>query len=99
MNEDKLYQNYEKTYNSFIKMTNSQLKKEFENTSWNFNIQLLRYCEYRINNLQQENKQKQDKLDKIAYIIKFTPKVKSNFTYSQLVKLCENILQITKRGE
>ena len=89
----KLYELYE--YHST--KSNRELRKIFDNSNWNYNIQLFRACEEIINELQQENQQYKNKLNKINTIIKKSKLHKLSGLLEK--KEIEEILSIIEESE
>ena len=68
--EDELIKSNRKFFNYLISLRNRDLRKEIENCNWNAILQLIRYCEYEITNLQKENEEIKDQKKKAIEYIK-----------------------------
>lgn len=67
--EDELIKSNRKFFNYLISLRNRDLRKEIENCNWNAILQLIRYFEYEITNLQQENERLKEERENLTHIV------------------------------
>jgi hypothetical protein len=90
--EDELIKSNRKFFNYLINLRNRDLRKEIENCNWNAILQLIRYCEYEITNLQEEKEDYKSRCEKAIKYIK-------NNCYYLVDNDDKNLLNILNGGD